>query len=552
VTYVTVVNLQAVFQWLRGSRAMPARSMYETLPVEWRAAYERDRLSPLDYADPAPERRAARMLAAFILTGLCFLALPGTLLGVWNLLSIAEHHATGAASAAWIQAHGQAQLFGWVGSFILGISLYVLPKFRRRPLKRFGAAWTAWALWTAGVTWRWWSGVSARAWRPALVVSGAFEVVALALVLRVVAFKAGHRGGRDDPSKRPSDLGSWLGILGFASLAVALILNLGIAIYVVATASLPVYPPVADRVFLLIVLWGFAAPMAWGYSTRFVTVFLGLEAPVHRAAGILCGGIACIVACALARQFLLSDLLSLAVTAAAIWALRVFHHAPRPAKLLGVYQRYPAFVRLAYVWLVIGALLGAAADLLPNQTGLGGASRHAITVGFLATLIFAIGPRILPSFLNGRELYSSALMAASLWILNLGCFLRVSSETVAYSAGGVAWRILPISALLEMAAVVIFVINLGITVKRPIPAWLGPDQITAALPLYWYVTSYPETRSMLIGVGLKTLAQVQEPPRSLSLAEAAEADDAEVEPMLAGLRTFFSQRQPKRPGRSHS
>src|SRR6516164_4175000 len=125
---------------------MPARSMYETLPVEWRAAYERDRLSPLDYADPAPERRAARMLAAFILTGLCFLALPGTLLGVWNLLSIAEHHAGSGVSNAWIQAQGHAQLFGWVGTFILGISLYVLPKFRGRRLRRFGRAWAVWAL----------------------------------------------------------------------------------------------------------------------------------------------------------------------------------------------------------------------------------------------------------------------------------------------------------------------------------------------------------------------------------------------------------------------
>ena len=173
-------------------------------------------------------------------------------------------------------------------------------------------------------------------------------------------------------------------------------------------------------------------------------------------------------------------------------------------------------------------------------------------MGFLATLIFAIGPRILPSFLNGPELYSSALMAASLWILNLGCALRVSSEAIAYSVGGVAWRILPISALLEMAAVVIFVVNLGITVKRPIPAWLGADQINAALPLYWYVTSFPKTKSVLIQGGLKTLAQVQEPPRSLSLAEAAEADGADVEPILARLRTFFSQLQPKRTGHSHS
>jgi uncharacterized protein involved in response to NO len=551
---------------------MPAKSTEETLPERWQAAYERDRLSPSDYADPAPERRAARMLAAFILTGLCFLALPGTLLGVWNLLSIAGHHASGTASIAWIQAHGQAQLFGWVGTFILGISLYALPKFRGRPLRRFRTAWAVWGLWTTGVTWRWWAGVSAQAWRAALVVSGALELVALALVLRVVAFKGGKQvgaplvGAEDRASKRsthaggypqrvplrPSDLGSWLGICGFASLTVALAINLGISIYVVATAPWPVYPATSDRIFLLIALWGFAVPMAWGYSTRFVTVFLGLEAPVHRAAGVLCAGISAMVMCALARQFLLADLLALASTAVAIWALRIFRPAPRPAKLRGAYRGYPAFVRLAYVWLVVGALLGLAADLRLTQTGLGGASRHAVTVGFLATLIFAIGPRILPSFLNGRELYSSAFMAASLWILNLGCALRVSSEAIAYSRGGAAWTILPSSALLEMTAVVIFVVNLGITIKHPIPVWLDPDEIDAALPLYWYVTCFPKTRPLLIQTGLKTLAQVQDPPRSLSLAEAADADGAEVEPMLARLRTFFSQLQPKRPGRGQS
>ena len=534
---------------------MPAKSTNKTLPEQWRTAYERDRLSGADYADPAPERRAARMLAVFILTGLCFVALPGTLLGVWNLLSIAGHHATGAASVAWIQAHGQAQLFGWVGTFILGISLYALPKFRGRPLKRFGTGWAVWGLWTAGVAWRWWAGVSAQAWRPALVVSGALELVALALVLQVVAFKAGSTRAGGQPQRvplRPSDLGSWLGICGFASLTVALVINLGISIYVVATAPWPVYPATSDRIFLLIALWGFAVPMAWGYSTRFVTVFLGLEPPVHRAAGILCAGISAIVVCALARQFPLADLLALASTAVAIWALRIFRPAPRPAKLRGAYGDYPTFVRLAYVWLVIGTLLGVAADLVPTQTGLGGASRHAVTVGFLATLIFAIGPRILPSFLNGRELYSSALMAASLWILNLGSALRVSSEAIAYSAGGAAWRILPISALLEMTAVVIFVVNLGMTIKHPIPVWLDPDEIDTALPLYWYVTCFPKTRPVLIQTGLKTLEQVQDPPRSLSLAQAAEADGADVEPILARLRTLFSQLQPKRPGRGQS
>ncbi len=107
------------------------------LPEQWKTAYERDRSGAVLYADPAPERRAATALGAFIITGLAFLALPGTLLSVWNLLSIAAHHASNAASIGWIQAHGHAQLFGWVGTFILGVSLYVLPKFCGRPLRRF-------------------------------------------------------------------------------------------------------------------------------------------------------------------------------------------------------------------------------------------------------------------------------------------------------------------------------------------------------------------------------------------------------------------------------
>ena len=106
-----------------------------------------------------------------------------------------------------------------------------------------------------------------------------------------------------------------------------------------------------------------------------------------------------------------------------------------------------------------------------------------------------------------------------------------------------------------MTAVVIFVVNPGMTIKHPIPVWLGPDELDAALLLYWYVTCFPKTRPVLIETGLKTLAQVQDPPRSLSLAEAAEADGAEVEPMLARLRTFFNQlqpKQPKRPGHGQS
>ena len=85
------------------------------LPEEWIRAYARDAEGHADYADPAWERKAARALAALIFSGLFFLALPGTFLGVWNLVIISSHRSHTAASTAWIQAHGHAQLFGWVG-----------------------------------------------------------------------------------------------------------------------------------------------------------------------------------------------------------------------------------------------------------------------------------------------------------------------------------------------------------------------------------------------------------------------------------------------------
>src|SRR5579864_2990089 len=79
----------------------------------------------------AREVRLSRMLMAYIMTGLIFMLLPGTFLGVFNLLTISSRRAAGTVSAGWIQAHGHAQIFGWIGTFILGIGYYSIPKLRR-------------------------------------------------------------------------------------------------------------------------------------------------------------------------------------------------------------------------------------------------------------------------------------------------------------------------------------------------------------------------------------------------------------------------------------
>jgi uncharacterized protein involved in response to NO len=527
------------------------RTLAPDLPEQWRAAFERDRQTQLLGNDPLPERRAARALAAFIATGLLFVFLPGTVLGVWNLLSIAGERTSGGASTAWIQAHGQAQLLGWVGTFILGISLYVLPKFLGRILTRFGLIWTAWALWTAGAAWHWWTGVSLEHWRTGLVGSALLELGAFVLSQYLLWF---NRTDNSSSAKAgepfPGDLASWLGVVGFASFGVALLLNLGISIALAGHAALPVYPPAWDRTFLVVAVWGFAIPVAWGYSSRFITIFAGLEKPVQQCAKWLAMGVAAIVVCALARRFMAADLLAVGVTFAAIWALRIFRPGIREPKRAAVYGAYPVFARIAFAWCGAGAVLGVCADLAPRITGLGGASRHALTVGFLATLIFCVAPLILPSFLSGRELRSTGLMAASLWLLQAGCFLRVTSEAIAYSQGGFFWRVLPVSGLLELTAVCVFVLNMALTMLQPLPAWFSPSGIRPTMPVYFCVSSFPKTRRVLVGSGLKTLATARVVPRTLSIEEAAAADGADVEKIMSALREFFSKRQPRRRRRS--
>src|SRR5690348_7679664 len=66
----------------------------------------------------ALERRKSLLLRCWIVTGLFFMVLPGTVLGFTNLLAISVHHGLGSLSAAWIQAHGFSQVFGWIGSFV--------------------------------------------------------------------------------------------------------------------------------------------------------------------------------------------------------------------------------------------------------------------------------------------------------------------------------------------------------------------------------------------------------------------------------------------------
>jgi uncharacterized protein involved in response to NO len=163
----------------------------------------------------------------------------------------------------------------------------------------------------------------------------------------------------------------------------------------------------------------------------------------------------------------LAGLLLLCGILAAVWALRLLEPTQQPAKVKGVHSSFPVFVRMAYLWAVVAAALSIWASSVEDSHGIWGASRHALTVGFLATMVFCVGQRILPAFSGMRLLLSTKLMFASLLLLSAGCVLRIGSEILAYQDFAVwAWSWLPVSAITEMTAVTLFAINLLFTFAR--------------------------------------------------------------------------------------
>lgn len=176
------------------------------------------------------------------------------------------------------------------------------------------------------------------------------------------------------------------------------------------------------------------------------------------------------VGIAAAGHFAVSAMLLLMATTLFAVALRLFEPPVKEAKLRGVHEWTPLFIRGAYAWSVVAAALAIVAALVPAPNGFAGASRHALTVGFFAAAVFSIGPRIVPAFFNVRRLWSPRMMAASLLLLNIGCATRVVSQILAYQhLSSSAWHILTMSAIIEMLAVTLFAVNMLMTLTTGSP-----------------------------------------------------------------------------------
>jgi uncharacterized protein involved in response to NO len=137
------------------------------------------------------------------------------------------------------------------------------------------AVWSAWALWTSGVTLRWLINVYQWHWRVLAPLSATLEVVAFVIFFRTVS---GHRP--QDSGKEKLDEWVLVVIAGSVGFLLTLLINLGATLSFAVRGASPNLPPDFDQRFLVLQTWGLLVPFVWGFSAKWLPVFLGL-APIH-------------------------------------------------------------------------------------------------------------------------------------------------------------------------------------------------------------------------------------------------------------------------------
>src|SRR5690606_36385647 len=103
------------------------------------------------------------------------------------------------------------------------------------------------------------------------------------------------------------------------------------------------------------------------------------------------------------------------------------------------------------------------------------AMRHALTVGFTTTLILGVGQRLIP-VLDRTILALPGLAVPILVLVGVGNLWRVGSELAVLLIPAM-FRVMPISAVLEWSALLLFAVGLTATMFHRDPL-LRPGRVT--------------------------------------------------------------------------
>lgn len=496
----------------------------------------------LAHAKPAAEpealtsRPANTIYRPFFKAGIVVVLTLGAVWGAYLLLRIGWQGAFGAVGLHEVNAHGHAQIFGWVGLFVMGFAYQAFPRFKHTDLAWPNLAFSSLWLMLIGLVGRSVAEPLAgdASWLQSLAVAcSVAEIVAIGLFLAVIA-ATWKRSGKP-LACYDYYIASALGWFFLQAICETLYLaaSLGTAsrqelLDLVATWQGPLRE---------IQIHGFALLMILGVSQRLFHHFYGFPAPEPR----------------LSRRVLLA--LNLAIVGevtglilmrtmshafAALWYLSVlvlvggvallvrsWHIFSRPTER----DRSLKFLRAAYIWLFLS--LGMLSLLPLHQQVLlpwlapqsaaahsgfshayYGAIRHAITVGFISLMIVGVAAKVVPT-LNGVDVRGLSRLWGPFVLINGGCALRVFGQALT-DAWPQAFPITAASGVLEVCGLALWGLHLW-AIMTGRARWHGPAEsegdsvvvpgspIVAEHRVGAVLETYPEMLPIFLSFGFKPL-----------------------------------------------
>ncbi|HYV35894.1 MAG TPA: NnrS family protein [Gemmataceae bacterium] len=416
-------------------------------------------------------RLADAIYRPFFKAGIVVVLTLGAVWGAYLLLRIGFTGSFTAVGLHEINAHGHAQIFGWVGLFVMGFAYQAFPRFKHTTLRQPRLAHASLWLMLAGLITR---AVleplagSMPALVPLAVAASALEVCAVG-IFALVLFATWRGSGKP------------LAVYDYyvaCALGWFVVQTLYDSIYLAATLM------AADRQALLnlVAMWqgslreiqihGFALLMIVGVSQRIFPHFYGMATPSKNIS---------IAALIVLNTALICEVTGLLLTRSAGhgWAILWYGGALLLAGAVFVLVRswhifarpeFPdrslKFLRTAYAWLFISlgllVLLPVyqrlllpllAPDSAAAQMGFShayyGAVRHAITVGFVSLMIMGVAAKVVPT-LNGVDVHTLTRLWGPFLLVNIGCSLRVTGQILT-DITETAFPITGVSGLLEVS-----------------------------------------------------------------------------------------------------
>jgi uncharacterized protein involved in response to NO len=421
---------------------------------------------------------APRVFVPFFIGSLLLTLTFGATLGMINLARLTTTWGLGALPRPSVWAHAYVQVFGFMALFIMGVAYHVLPRFVGSTLQNARLVpWSFWLQVTGVVAIACGFFHDGAATRSLWIAGSASLLIASILFFTVVLCTV--RAGA--PAREP--FRPWI-----AAGACWLVIASGLAMTAAATGDVT-----WQRVLWTAALSGFISSWIFGVGRRILPIFLGcrprwprLEPGVFVVYQI--GTAAWVVGAWPNMDSLTLDVLrafgaALLVPSVVVYTASLGLFTP-PGSILGSVVRSPQdgwqkYIFAAWSWLFAGLLLGPGITFVHVFTGgserllVYDLARHAVAFGFGAQMVLGVASRVVPNF-TGKPLWSPHARDAAFYLLNTSMLIRALEVPIGFGLWSEAWNAIAWSGPLGVVAMILFTINIMMTVRQQRSPLLQP------------------------------------------------------------------------------